>query len=276
MTANRGKRLIFQSLAALVVVYLAAAGFMYVYQRDFLFRPSGTLTSPQDKGLEGVTAETVTMRDGTRITVWKAPGLADNPTVLYFHGNGGNLSSRAERYRQIVDSGFGLYAATYRGYAGADGSPTETALIADALEHFDRLESSAGEIVIHGESLGTGVAVAVAARRNARAVVLEAPYTGAVDVAAAVYPWLPVSLLMKDPFVSRERIGDVEEPLLVIHGTRDATIPVEHGKALYEMANEPKELMIVDGAGHSKLWTNGLWPAALEFLERTATLKPAQ
>jgi fermentation-respiration switch protein FrsA (DUF1100 family) len=263
---------IFARLVAVVAVaYGLAAGYMYALQRDFLFRPSGTLGAPHDLGLDGVAAERVDMQDGTAITVWhKPPAEPENPIVLYFHGNGGNLSGRAERYRQIIDSGLGLYAPTYRGYPGAGGAPSEAALIADALEHFDRAQAAAGDVVLHGESLGTGIAVAVAAERPARALILEAPFTGAVDVAAAAYPWLPVSLLMKDPFISRDRIGDVEEPLLVVHGTADRTIPFNQGRALYDMANQPKELRVHEGAGHTQLWTGGLWPAALDFLVRNS------
>ena len=122
--------------------------------------------------------------------------------------------------------------------------------------------------MLHGESLGTGVAVAVAANRDAAALILEAPYTGAADIAAETYPWLPVYWLMKDPLLSRERIGDVDEPLLVVHGTQDRTIPFSQGQALFDMANEPKEMRIVEGAGHSDLWVEGLWPTTLDFLTR--------
>lgn len=264
-------RLLLRPVLVLAIIYGIATGYMYLFQRDFVFHPHGTLTPPQDLGLDDVTAKKVRMEDGTAIAVWhRPPDDPQQPTVLYFHGNGGNLSGRAKRYRQIIDSGFGLYAPTYRGYPGAEGSPSETALITDGLEHFDQVAAATDNIVLHGESLGTGVAVAVAAQRNATALILEAPYTAAADIAAATYPWLPVSLLMKDPFLSRERIGDVQEPVFVIHGTSDRTIPLEQGQALFDMAGEPKEFLAVEGAGHSTLWTEGLWPATLEFLAQNS------
>jgi hypothetical protein len=253
---------------ALLMLYGAATGYMYVFQRNFVFKPTGTLASPMEKGLENVTVESVPMRDGKRMTVWRAvPGREGAPTVLYFHGNSSNLSGRWKRFKEITDSGMGLYAPTYRGYAGGEGTPSETALIADALEHFDRASENASGIILHGESLGTGVASAVAANRDAKALILEAPYTAAVDIAAAGYPWLPVALLMKDPFLSRERIIDVSEPLLIIHGTDDAVIPFEHGQALYQLANEPKKMATIEGAGHGDLWTKGLWSHVTEFLD---------
>ncbi|MEM9107195.1 MAG: alpha/beta hydrolase [Pseudomonadota bacterium] len=261
--------MLLRPIAVIAVVYIIAAGYMYLFQRDFVFRPHGTLSSPEDVGLNGVVAEQVPMQDGTTITVWRRPpDDPQNPTVLYFHGNGGNLTGRAKRYQQIIDSGFGLYAPTYRGYPGAGGSPSEAALIADGLEHFDRVAEANNQVVLHGESLGTGVAVAVAANRDASALILEAPYTGAADIAAETYPWLPVYWLMKDPLLSRERIGDVTEPLLVVHGTGDRTIPYAQGQALFDMANEPKEIRVVEDAGHMDLWLEGLWPASLDFLAR--------
>ncbi|PVB63231.1 alpha/beta hydrolase [Labrenzia sp. 011] len=247
-----------------------AAGYMYLNQRSFVFVPSGTLADPAEKGLEEVTVETVAMADGTPVTVWRAEPARDGaPTVLYFHGNSGNVSTRWARFRQILDSGFGLYAPAYRGYAGSGGSPSEAAFISDGLEHFDRLSASRTPIVLHGESLGTGVATAVAAQRpQAELVVLEAPYTALVDLALESYPWLPVNLLMKDPMPSRERIGAVAAPVLIVHGTADGLISVEHGRELFERATDPRQIVILEGAGHGNLWDNGLWSAVLKALGR--------
>lgn len=259
-------------LAVIIAIgYGTAAGYMYLTQRSFIFVPTGQLSAPEEKGLEEVAVETPDMADGTQVTVWRAePAATGNPTVLYFHGNAGNISSRWKRFRQILDSGFGLYAPSYRGYAGSEGAPSEAALISDGLEHFDRIAASGTPIIVHGESLGTGVAVAVAARRPAAdLLVLEAPYTGLADMASEQYPWLPVDLLMKDPMPSSERIDNVEAPVLIIHGTADSIIPVEHGKRLFERAGDPKQLKIVEDAGHGDLWSNGLWPAVLEAWKRT-------
>lgn len=275
MPAKRktARAIAFGWLGGLVVTigltYIFATGYMYFNQRSFVFVPTGELSSPSDKGLEGVTVEVVPMADGTEVTVWRAPPHDPGaPTVLYFHGNSGNLSARSKRFAQILDGGFGLYAPGYRGYPGSGGSPSEEAFISDALEHFDRL-AAAGDppIILHGESLGTGVATAVAAqRKDVELLVLEAPYTALVDMARASYPWLPVNLLMKDQMPTRERIGKVPAPVLIVHGSDDRLISVEHGKTLYDLANDPKRLEIVEGAGHGNLWDHGLWPAVLETM----------
>lgn len=255
-------------VAVVAVPYLMVMIYMYWFQRDIMYSMEGDPALVM-AGAEGVSVETATMGDGTEIALWRAdPADPELPTVLYFHGNSGNLADREPRYRQILDSGFGLYAPTYRGYPGGQGSPSEAAFIDDALAHFDRIAADGRPIVLLGESLGTGVATAVATQRDARALVLEAPYTATVDVAAERYPWLPVKMLMIDQFVSRDRIADVHEPVLILHGTADRTTPFAHGKALFERANEPKEMVVVDDAGHNDLWARGLWGHVLDFLDR--------
>lgn len=257
---RRGRRLLGRICVAGAIAYGMAAGYMYLNQRSFIFVPTGELESPQAKGLMAVDVETINMADGTGVTVWSAEAAPNAPTVLYFHGNSSSLSARHKRFKQILDSGYGLYAPTYRGYAGSEGSPSEAALVSDALEHYDRLASTGTPIILHGESLGTGVATAVAEKRpEAKLLVLEAPYTALLDIAAQQYPWLPVAALMKDPMLTRERIRNVRSPILILHGTADRIIPADHGKQLYEIAPEPKDLKIVDGVSHSDLWKNGLW-----------------
>ena len=247
-------------------LYLAAVGYLYLFQRDYVFKPGRELRTPAERGLEGVEVVAIQANDGTVLSGWYAAAAPGQPTLLYFHGNAGTVSGRSERFKQVIDSGFGLLAMSYRGYAGSEGSPSEAALFSDALEIFDWLAERTDPIVVYGESLGTAVACHVAAGREAGALVLEAPFTSALDIAAATYPWVPVGLLMRDPFLSRDAIKRVDEPMLILHGTSDAVVPVEHGRRLFEAAGEPKRLAIVEGAGHADLWDRGLWPIVLNFL----------
>jgi uncharacterized protein len=257
------------ALALAAFLYLVAVAYLYAVQRHVVFQPRGPLARPDEAGLAGVEVLSLPMADGVTLAAWHAPAKAERPTLLYFHGNAGNVSYRAERFRDLLDAGFGLLAPSYRGYPGSGGSPSEAALIADGLALFDWLEARADGIVLYGESLGTGVVVAVAAKRDASALVLEAPYTATLDVAAEAYPWIPVALLMKDPFLSRERIARVREPVLIVHGAEDRVIPVEHGRRLFALAGEPKRLVIVEGAGHADVWSR-LWPELLAFLKAVA------
>ncbi|MDH3196326.1 MAG: alpha/beta hydrolase [Hyphomicrobiales bacterium] len=253
------------------VIYAFPVSYLYLFQRDFVFKPGGELAAPADKGLADVEVRSYEMADGVRLTGWYARADAGKPSVLYFHGNAGNLSGRSDRFRTILASGFGLLAASYRGYPGSEGQPGERQMVADGLALYDWLAGQSDEIIVHGESLGTSIAVAVAASRDARALVLEAPYTAAVDLAAKQYPWIPVGLLMIDQFVSRERIGEVSEPLLIVHGSDDRIIPVSHGRRLHALAGEPKSLAVIDGAGHADLWPHGLWKHVLRMLAENPT-----
>jgi len=253
-------------LAVALTLYLGAVGYLYVFQRSYVFVPGGDFASPAEKGLDGVEVVTLAARDGTELTGWYAKPSPGRPTLLYFHGNAGNVSGRAKRFRQVLDSGFGLVAMSYRGYPGSGGSPSEAAFFSDSLQVFDWLAAKMPEIVVYGESLGTAVATYVASERPARALVLEAPFTAALDIAAATYPWAPTSLLMRDPFLTRENILRVEEPVLIVHGTGDTVVPVDMGRQVFALAREPKNLAIIDGAVHNDLWDHGLWPVVLGFL----------
>ncbi len=255
------KRALVSVVAVGGIAYVAAAGYMYLNQRSLLFKPSGVLPEPQAVGLADATVLKVPMSDGVELTTWSVPASAEGaPTVLFFHGQSGNLGDRVQRLEEIVDSGFGLLAPSYRGYPGSPGEPSEQALISDGVELFDLLETQGETIILHGQSLGTGVATAVAEQRpEAELLVLEAPFTATVDVAAERYPWLPVSALMKDHFATRDLIDDVEVPILIFHGSDDETVPAHHSKKLAELSGAKAQLFMIPGGTHNDLWSHGLW-----------------
>jgi len=243
--------------------------YMYLQQRSLQYFPGREGTAPELLGLSGVTEHRVATPDGETIVLWHAEAQAGQPTILFFHGNGGEMSGRHERLSFYQQQGFGVLFVSYRGYGASTGEISEQGFITDALTAYGFLTArgvAPGRIAVIGESLGTGVAVQLAAREPIGALVLEAPFTAAVDVAAEVYPWLPVRLLMKDQFISRDVISDVKVPLLVFHGDRDGVIPVEQGKALFAMANEPKELVILPGEGHDIISAPGVWAREVEFI----------
>jgi hypothetical protein len=188
--------------------------------------------------------------------------------VLYLHGNGGALVHRAERFRALTSRGFGLLAIDYRGYGGSSGSPSEAGMGVDAETAyvFAAARYATNEIAVWGESLGTGVAVALAAERPVGHVVLEAPFTSAVDIAARHYPFVPVRLLMKDQFRSDARIGAIAAPLLILHGARDSVVPIEFGERLFALAREPKRFIRYPDGEHEDLDRFGALDAALAFL----------
>jgi fermentation-respiration switch protein FrsA (DUF1100 family) len=255
-------------------VYLLLAILLFLMQRRLLYRPYSLRISPIRAGLPlRVTENEFNSFDGTKLICWDLPAAPGQPTLLYFHGNGGGLAERRDSFLRCASAGIGLFMMSYRGYSGSTGSPNEKAIIADALTVFDTLQRSRGPIVLYGESLGSGVAVQVAAQRMPRAVILEAPYTSITDVAQSLYRILPVRPFLLDRFESVKYIGKLRAPLLVIHGDRDGTIPVRLGKSLFEAAPEPKTLAILPGAGHNDLYLHGAWDIVLRFLTDNLRLR---
>jgi fermentation-respiration switch protein FrsA (DUF1100 family) len=172
----------------------------------------------------------------------------------------------------LAARGIGLLAISYRGYPGSTGSPSEAGLLADGLAAFDWLSAQGGGgIVLLGQSLGSGVAVSTAAQRPATGVILISPYLSVLSVAEAEYPFLPVALLIRDPFRSDLSIVGVKQPKLFIHGRRDDIIPLSSGEALYRIAPEPKRMLIDDASGHNDIWTDSLTGEVVRFV---ATLNP--
>lgn len=266
-------------LIALALAYLAIMLYMYLQQRRLQYFPARDAISPQAAGLSGVSEERVKTPDGETIVLWHAKAGPGMPTVLFFHGNAGEISGRCERLAHYQAQGFGALFVSYRGYGGSTGTISEQGFMTDAFTAHDFLlaQGVAPEMIaVAGESLGTGVAVQLAAQRPVAALVLEAPFAAAVDVAAGVYPWLPVRLLMKDQFISRDFIARVKAPVLILHGDADMVIPVEQGRQLYAMANEPKELVIIPGAGHEVIGNPEIWSReAAFFRERMKISSPA-
>jgi fermentation-respiration switch protein FrsA (DUF1100 family) len=233
--------------------YAGVLALMYVMQRSLQYFPETVRTPPADAGLPQAEELTLATSDGERVIAWHVPAQDGKPVVLYFHGNGGSLRMRVERFRALTAHGTGLVALSYRGYAGSTGSPTEAGLIADgeAAYAFASKRYGAERIVLWGESLGTGVAVAVAAKHPVARVLLQSPFTSAADIGAAAYPFLPVHWLMKDPFYSDRRIGHVTAPVLVLHGVLDRVVPIASGEKLYAMIRAPKRFVRIERAGHN-------------------------
>ncbi len=251
-----------------IAAYAVATFGMYAFQRKLQYHPANKGLTPQSVGIAGASVETLTTADGEKIILWYAPARAGMATILYFHGNAGEIGDRPLRFNYYHSRGLGVAYLSYRGFGGSSGSPSEAGLMADANAAYDWLIARGiepGRIALLGESLGSGVAVQLAARREVGAVALEAPYTSTVEVAAKIYWWLPVHTLMKDQFKSIDFIAAVVAPLLIIHGEADGLIPVEFGRRLFAAANQPKELEIVPGFGHDVLFEETTWAREVEF-----------
>jgi uncharacterized protein len=248
-------------------LYAGFAAMLYLTQRSLMYFPETAHTRPAQVGLPEAEEVALTASDGVKVMAWHVAPRDGKPVILYFHGNGGALRYRVERFRKLIAAGIGLVALEYRGYGGNEGSPSEQGLIADANAAYTfAARYPVQQIVVWGESLGSGVAVALAADKPVGRVILEAPFTSAEAVGAGHYWYMPVRLLMKDQFRSDRRIAKVTAPLMIMHGVHDQTVPYAMGERLFDLANKPKHFVRFLDGGHEDLDANGALDAVGRFL----------
>ncbi len=265
-------RLLIWLLGFVAIGYACLVGVLYVMQREILYRPPHkTRVAPSAANFPQADEVVLNTADGVQVIAWHVPPKGKRPVVLFFHGNGDSIAHRVPRFQEIVSDGTGLVALSFRGYAGSSGQPTEKGLLLDAEAAYAFAESRypTERIVLWGYSLGSGPAVITAAKHPVGKLVLEAPYTSAVDIAAAAYPFVPVRLLMKDQYRSDAHIEKVTAPLLVLHGERDQVIGFQLGRRLFDMANEPKQFIAFPFGIHEDLDRYGAVASVRKFLYGT-------
>jgi fermentation-respiration switch protein FrsA (DUF1100 family) len=248
-----------------VATYVGLVAVLLTLERRFVYYPDPLVQQPHDPAIQVVQ---IVAEDGERLVGWYRPPAPGRPVMLFFDGNGGRLHQQRSRWTAIAAHGAGQLSIAYRGYSGSTGKPTEARLHSDARAAYAWLTArhAASDIVIHGFSLGSGVAVRLAAERPCRALVLEAPYSAVVDVAAERLPL--VSCGHADARALRvaraHRPG--ERAVLMVHGTRDRVIPLHSGERLFAAAKEPKTFVAAPGAEHHGLVQAGLYPTIWSFL----------
>jgi uncharacterized protein len=240
-------------LAAASGGYALLALAIMLLQRRLIYKPDPRRITPAEQGLSGIEVWSIPTPDNCTLTAWYSPAPAGRPTVLYFHGNAGWIELRAERLAALTERGYGVLMPSYRGYGGSTGAPSEAANVADAKLIYDRLRDSgvpASEIIIMGESLGTGVATQLAAAKVAAGLVLDSPYTSMAGLGARDFPWLPVRRLLWDVYDTHRHIRRVTIPVLVLHGEADTLVPCDMGRAVRAAAVAPATLLTYPGAAH--------------------------
>ena len=258
-------------LISLVLIICCFVALLYLFQRKLVYFPESFRTPPQEAGLFNVEEIKLKTSDGETLISWYLKAKPGKPTLIYFHGNGGALRYRAERFLLHEQNGTGLLMMSYRGYGGSTGSPSEKNNISDALIVYDWLKTQgipSSHIILYGESLGTGVATQVAAQRDAAGVILEAPYTSLTEIGEYAYPLLPVRLLMIDRYETKNYISKIDAPLLILHGQHDFVIPIKFGRDLFHQAKEPKNIIVFPKGMHSDLYLHGAWKNIVNFIRK--------
>lgn len=260
-------------LLCLAAMYAALVLAAFLNQRNMMYFPDRARTLPGQSGVGDMQVVSAVTQDGLQLEGWyKPPADPQKPVIVFFHGNAGGLYGRGFKARPFLDSGYGFLFGEYRGFSGNPGKPTQNGLFADARAWTKWLADNGMPIertVFFGESLGTGIAVRMAAEfPDAAALVLEAPYTSMADVAGFHYGYLPAKYLTLDRYDSLSVIGGVKPPLLVLHGEMDSVVPFSMGKTLYEAANPPKEFAAYERTGHVGIFDRGGAERIMDFLAR--------
>jgi len=243
---------------------LAVILFVLLYTRIenfFVFYPQKTLEStPADWSLshETVTFDTL---DRKKLHGWFFPGQGSGPVLLFFHGNAGNMSHRLDNVKRLLDHGLRVLIFDYRGYGRSEGKPSERGIYLDGAAAFDFLVNVKGisphDIVLFGRSLGAAVAIEVALRRKARALIVESAFTSTREMARSLFLFAPISPLLPAHYHNVGKISRVRVPLMFIHGTDDDIVPYRMGRKLHETATAPKRFLSLEGAGHNDTYVVG-------------------
>lgn len=255
-------------LVVFSVIYVSIAAYFYANQDRMLF-----LNKPQieNANIEKLSIQDVRLKspDGEMLQAFYERAKPGRPTIIFFHGQGGGLTLQKWRFYRLHKQGIGFLALAYRGYSESSGKPSEKGLYIDGLTAYDFLISQgiqAKQIIVHGHSMGSGIATYVAANRPIRALLLEAPFSSAADVAKERFNWLPIDILMKNKFENTKYIKKVKAPILIVHGGKDHVIPAKFGRRLYNIANGPKQFIFLPNSEHNTLVRDGLYQYFWKFL----------
>tara|TARA_A100001011_G_scaffold109724_1_gene116293 strand:- start:7357 stop:8178 length:822 start_codon:yes stop_codon:yes gene_type:complete len=260
----------FTSVTIIFLCYLLVLIFVFFYQRNLLYHPfeNNYNTDTANFSYEEVFIST---SDGKKLKAWfHIKDLKQKKTLVFFHGNAGDLRNRIYKLNLIKNFDINFLIVAYRGFSGNEGSPTEEGLYQDARDTLDWLNKQKIEdrqIIIYGESLGTGVSTEIAQNKKFAGIILESPFTSMVDAGKHYYFYLPVSLLLKDRYETIKKLKNIKIPILVMHGENDKIVPFHMGKKVFLEANEPKYSYFPKDDDHMMEYNENLLEALNKFLK---------
>jgi len=232
-----------QFILTIFVIYFLVLVFLYFYQRNLLYHPNENNYSG-DKISVDIEKVKIQTADNIELLGWyHKKNLKDYKTLVYFHGNAGSLENRIHKLNHFQDMNINFLIIAWRGFNGNKGKPSERGLYVDGKSAIDWLIKKGVDeknLILYGESLGTGVATHLAQNKNYAGVILETPFTSMIDAAKNFYPYIPINLLLKDKFENFKKVKNINAPILVMHGEVDKIVPFSMGKKIYEIANNPK------------------------------------
>jgi uncharacterized protein len=262
---------LYLTVTSITLAYLVINLFIYFYQRNLLYNPSENnyLNDKINFNYKEIFIET---DKNIKLKSWFInKDLKEFKTVVFFHGNAGNLLNRVHKINELNKLDINILLTSWRGFSGNKGKPSEKNLYYDAQQIIDWLKAQGldnKDIVLYGESLGTGVVTELASKNNFGGIILESPFTSMVDTAKIYYPYLPVKLLLKDLYDSKSKINDIKSPILIMHGKMDNIVPQQMGLELFEKANNPKYSFFPEDDDHMMNYNKELLNKIKLFIDK--------
>lgn len=258
-------------IAVAVALYVAVVAVFYTAQRKFLYFPTHSYVPLSAANANPALIEiTVRTADGIELKSWYAPATSQPFTIVFFHGNADSLYGAAPVADPYIAAGYGFLLTEYRGYSGLAGTPTEAGLYSDARANLNWLVAHGVEsrdIILFGQSLGSGVATEMASEFRVGGLMLLAPYLSIPKIARIHYSFFPASYLTLDRFDNEKKIGKIHVPVLIVNGAQDEVIPPSQGRELYSLANEPREFHSLPGRGHNDAFDE-FTPLSMDWIGR--------
>ena len=259
-----------QIILIIFLVYFFILVFLYFYQRNLLYHPnennySGDQISVDIKKVKILTSDKIEL-----IGWYHEKNIKNLKTLLFFHGNAGSLENRIHKLNHFKEMDINFLIIAWRGFSGNKGKPSEKGLYDDGQSAINWLKNNGLDeknLILYGESLGTGVATHLAQNKNFAGIILETPFTSMIDAAKTFYPYIPVKLLLKDKFENQKKIKNINLPILIMHGEVDQIVPFSMGKKIYEIANEPKYSYFTKYDNHMMEFDERLVNAIKSFIE---------
>jgi fermentation-respiration switch protein FrsA (DUF1100 family) len=254
----------------IILIYFVLLIFLYFYQRNLMYHPSEN-NYFDDKLSVQIKKVNIKTEDNIELLGWyHEKNLERYKTLVFFHGNAGSLENRIHKINHFEKMNINFLIIAWRGFSGNKGKPTEKGLYEDGRSAINWLYNKGVKeenIILYGESLGTGVATHLSQNKNFAGIILETPFTSMIDAAKKFYPYIPVGLLLKDKFDNKTKIKNISIPLLIMHGEADQIVPFEMGEEIYKIANEPKFSYFTKHDNHMMEFDENLIKALNSFLK---------
>lgn len=251
--------LIFKIIGIILLLYFLIVFYVYLKQRSLLYIPN--IDNYDDESLI-VDAKEIFIKNSEgnnlRSLFYQSPNTTKN-TLLMFHGNAGPIENRFYKINKLAKYNQNILLISWRSYSGNEGNPDEKGLYDDALSAIKWLQNkdiSIEDIILYGESLGTAITIEVSQNKPFKGIILEAPFTSMIDAAKYHYPYLPVSLMLKDKYLSANKIHNLKSPIFIMHAKGDDIVPFWMGEKMFELANQPKKSYFIDEDKHLVTYDN--------------------